>query len=379
MLVEKELDNRNMRVIGFLIAVAFAAALPLATSAPASAQLYVGIGAPPILPVYQQPYLANPNYQWIPGYWGYGPGGYYWIPGTWMAAPQAGLLWTPGYWGYQNQNNYGWNPGYWGRTVGYYGGVNYGGGYYGNGFVGGGWYGNQFRYNTAVMRVNPRYVRNVYVNRTVVVHNVNRYSYYGPGGSRVTPTAAQVRYARETHVGLTPYQRQHITVAAGDRNMYARVNNGRPAELTVAKPFSATNRPPNYKPLTATDKAAAPKPPPNTAAKPPTAAKPAPKPPNTAAKPPANAAKPPAETKPAPKPPANSAAKPPAATHPAPKPPVHSAAKPPPMHAAHPAPKPAPVHAAPKPPPAAAKPPQNNGGGKPPQQNGQNGGGKPPR
>ncbi len=366
-----------MRVTGFLTAVAFAAALPLATAAPASAQLYIGIGAPPIMPAYQQPYLANPNYQWIPGYWGYGSAGYYWIPGTWMAAPQYGMLWTPGYWGYQAaQNNYGWNQGYWGRTVGYYGGVNYGGGYYGNGFVGGAWQGNQFRYNTAVMRVNPRYVRNVYVNRTVVVHNVNRYSYYGPGGSRVVATPAQLQYARQTHIGLTPYQRNHIATAAADRNMYARVNNGRPTELVSAKPLSSTNRPPNFKPVTAADKAAAPKPPANTgAAKPPVnSTKPAPKPPaNTgAAKPPANS------TKPAPKPPANTgAAKPPAnSTKPAPKPPVHSAAKPP-MHAAPP--KPPQNSGAKAPQNGGAKPPQN-GGAKPPQNNGGgNGGGKPPR
>jgi len=372
-----------MRVIGFLTAAAFAAALPLAASAPADAQLYIGIGAPPAMPVYQQPYNTNPNYQWIPGYWSYGQYGYYWVPGTWMAAPQTGLLWTPGYWGYQAaQNNYGWNPGYWGNTVGYYGGINYGGGYYGNGFVGGGWYGNNFRYNTAVMRVNPSYVRNVYVNRTVVVHNVNRYSYYGPGGSRVVATSAQIRYAKQPHVGLTPYQRQHIAEAGADRNLYARVNNGRPAQVVATKPYSATNRPPNFKPLTTADKAAAPKPPPN-AAKPPNnaakpappATKPAPKPP-TAAKPPANS------TKPAPKPPTaakppESAAKPapkPAPVHPKPAaPPPHSAAKPPP--AAKPAPKP----------PSAAKPPQNNGGGKPPQNNGggkppqNNQGGKPPR
>jgi hypothetical protein len=378
-----------MRVIGFLTAVAFAAALPLAASAPADAQLYVGIGAPPAFPTYEQPYNTNPNYQWIPGYWASGQYGYYWVPGTWMAAPQAGLLWTPGYWGYQSaQNNYAWNNGYWGRTVGYYGGLNYGGGYYGNGFAGGNWYGNQFRYNTAVMRVNPRYVHNVYVNRTVVVHNVNRYSYYGPGGSRVAATPQQITYARQTHVGLTPYQRQHIQEAGQDRNLYARVNNGRPAETVVAKPLNATNKPANFKPLTTADKAAAPKLPPN-ANKPPSAAKPPVEHANPVAKPPANntkpVAKPPANnTKPVPKPPANNGAYKPPAEHAAP--PMHAAPKPAPAHAAVPkpppqhnaAPKPPPQHApVPKPPPAAAKPPQNNGGGKPPDQN--NNGGKPPR
>jgi hypothetical protein len=232
--------------------------VPLALPAPSRAQLYVSFSAPPLMPEYQQPPVSNPNYMWIPGYWGQGRAGYYWVPGTWVPAPQQGLLWTPGYWGYQQQqNNYAWNPGYWGSNVGYYGGINYGGGYYGNGYVGGGWYGNDFRYNTAVTSVNPEYIRNVYVNRTVIEHNVSRYSYNGRGGVRMHPDAQQVAWAREAHLGTTQVQREHIAEAQRDRNLYASVNHGKPAAVVASHPFSSTNRPADFKSLTATDRTSA--------------------------------------------------------------------------------------------------------------------------
>ena len=224
--------------------------LPLALPVTASAQLYVSFSAPPLMPQYEQPQVSNPNYQWIPGYWGQGQDGYYWIPGTWMAAPQVGLLWTPGYWGYQQQqNNYAWNQGYWGPNVGYYGGVNYGAGYYGTGYVGGAWNGNAFRYNTAVTRVNPRYITNVYVNKTVIVRNVNRYGYNGPGGVRMHPDAQQLAWSRERHVGLTSTQRAHIAEAQQDRNLYANVNHGKPAAVVTSHSYSSTNRPAGFKPI----------------------------------------------------------------------------------------------------------------------------------
>jgi hypothetical protein len=111
-------------------------------------------GSSPI-PVYDQPYVPDPNYIWQPGYWAWGSYGYYWVPGTWVPAPQPGYLWTPGYW-QGNDVGFHWNPGYWALAVGFYGGVNYGGGYYGNGYDGGQWSNNEFRYNTYVSRVNTR-------------------------------------------------------------------------------------------------------------------------------------------------------------------------------------------------------------------------------
>jgi hypothetical protein len=245
-----------MRIFKLPLLAICAAFLLFALPVPSSAQLYVSLSAPPLMPEYQQPAVSNPNYQWIPGYWGQGQSGYYWVPGTWMPAPQVGLLWTPGYWGYQQQqNNYAWNQGYWGSQVGYYGGINYGGGYYGNGYVGGAWSGNTFRYNSAVTSVNPQYIRNVYVNKTVIVRNVNRYGYNGPGGVRMHPDTQQLAWARERHVGLTPMQREHIAEAQQDRNLYAKVNHDKPATVVASHPLSSTNRPVDFKPLTTTGSA----------------------------------------------------------------------------------------------------------------------------
>jgi hypothetical protein len=241
-----------LRIFKILMPLAIAALL-IGLPTPSDAQVYVSFSAPPLMPEYVQPPVTLPNEIWIPGYWAMGPAGYYWVPGTWMQAPQQGLLWTPGYWAYQQpQNNYIWNQGYWGPNVGYYGGINYGAGYYGNGYVGGGWYGNAFRYNTAVTNVNPQYIRNVYVNKTVIVRNVYRYSYNGPGGVRMHPDAQQLAWARERHIGLTSAQRQHISEAAQDRNLYANVNHGKPADVVVSHPLSSTNRPTNFKPQSKT-------------------------------------------------------------------------------------------------------------------------------
>jgi hypothetical protein len=120
------------------------------------AQISFSVGfAPPEMPVYEQPPCPEPNLIWSPGYWGYDQdqGDYYWVPGSWVPAPYEGALWTPPYWGWYG-GHYRFHHGYWGRHVGYYGGVNYGYGYGGIGYSGGEWQGNNFRYNTAVTRVD---------------------------------------------------------------------------------------------------------------------------------------------------------------------------------------------------------------------------------
>ncbi|MBV8117612.1 MAG: YXWGXW repeat-containing protein, partial [Candidatus Eremiobacteraeota bacterium] len=289
-----------MRVLKFVLPIAIVA-LSMAMPMRSNAQVYISLFAPPMMPDYTQPAVTVPNAIWTPGYWAWGPAGYYWVPGTYVTAPSPGLYWTPGYWGANTGGaGYMWNSGYWGPGVGFYGGVNYGGGYYGNGYVGGTWQGPAFAYNTAVTPVNTSVIRNVYVNKTVVVKNVNRYSYNGPGGIRMQPNAQQLAYAREKREGLTPAQRAHITEASQDRNLYAKVNNGKPPEVAVARPLSTTNRPSDFKPLTAADKAPANQP----------MAKP-----NTMTKPAGNAstmhAAPKPEAKPAAKPMAKPAAKPP--------------------------------------------------------------------
>jgi hypothetical protein len=252
-----------LRIFRFLFSLAIALAF-IGAPVTSSAQIYVSIMAPPMLPQYQQPQLYNQNYIWTPGYWAVGGSGYYWNPGSWQQPPQTGLLWTPGYWGYnQGQNQYDYNQGYWGHQVGYYGGVNYGYGYYGNGYNGGNWQGNMFRYNTAVSMVNPRYIQHVYVDRTVVVTTVNRTSYNGGrGGLTYRPDAREVTVVHQRRYAATPAQRQHAAEASADRSNLNSVNHGNPGTVhaqtvkheSAGKPAAqhpqqkAAGKPPQEKP-----------------------------------------------------------------------------------------------------------------------------------
>src|SRR5260221_7832475 len=148
---------------------------------------------PPALPDYEQPPCPEPGYLWTPGYWGYGGGGYFWVPGTWVMPPQVGVLWTPGYWGWGG-GVFLFHAGYWGPHVGFYGGVNYGGGYTGDGYPGGRWERDQFRYNTAVNKVNTTGIHNTY-NQTVINNiTVNKVSYNG--GARGHGDGPRDRHAK---------------------------------------------------------------------------------------------------------------------------------------------------------------------------------------
>jgi len=210
--------------------------------------------APPPIPYYTPPPVPQANYIWMPGYWAWGIAGYYWVPGTWVLAPQYGLLWTPGYWSWQN-GGYAWHQGYWASSVGFYGGVNYGAGYYGNGFVGGRWSNNVFRYNTAVLPVtNATIIKNVYVDKTVVVNGTNRVSYNGgPSGTSARPTASDAAVARAPHVAMTAAQQQHVQVAAQDRALLAKVNAGKPPVVAAPRPFTPAVKPAGFVPVSASD------------------------------------------------------------------------------------------------------------------------------
>lgn len=224
-----------------------------------TAATYIG-SPPPPLPYYQQPPAYAPNLIWNPGYWAFGPGGFFWVPGTWVPAPAPSLVWTPGYWSFSGFG-FVWNQGYWGASIGFYGGVNYGAGYYGNGYVGGNWSGNTYSYNTAVTNVNTTVIKNVYVNKTVIINNnttVNSVSYNGgAGGVQVQPTFTQRAFALQHHIPLTTLQLQHVNVAAQDRNLLVSVNHGKPPVLVVARPFTATHKPSDFVPITPADKLAA--------------------------------------------------------------------------------------------------------------------------
>lgn len=188
------------KILGSALAALLAVAAMLPARSDASVLVSSFVGPPPALPVYDQPLAYAPNLLWQPGFWSYAATGYYWVPGMWVAPPQAGLLWTPGYWSWTPQGS-AWNPGYWARTVGFYGGIDYGWGYFGQGYCGGRRFGNQFRYNTFVTHVNTAIVHNVYVDRSVVNKPaaVSAVSYYGrPHGAQLSPMAATAANAVES-------------------------------------------------------------------------------------------------------------------------------------------------------------------------------------
>ncbi|MGA7824998.1 MAG: YXWGXW repeat-containing protein, partial [Steroidobacteraceae bacterium] len=225
------------RFIGGVLAML----LTVALSPAAFAQVVIGVSvntAPPPLPVYAQPACPGVGYLWAPGYWAWDDSAadYYWVPGTWVMAPQPGLLWTPGWWGWSG-GAYAWHAGYWGPQVGFYGGVNYGFGYSGNGYGGGYWRGNQFYYNRSVNNVtNITNVTNIY-NSPPRGGGDSHVSFNGGrGGVRAQPTAAQRAYAQAHHVGPTAAQTQQERAAAGNRQLRASVNHGKPEVAATARP-----------------------------------------------------------------------------------------------------------------------------------------------
>jgi hypothetical protein len=193
--------------------------------------------APPILPVYAQPYCPGEGYLWTPGYWAYAEDGYFWVPGVWVQPPTIGYLWTPAYWGYED-NAYRFYSGYWGPHIGFYGGVNYGFGYGGRGYEGGYWDRDRFFYNRQVNNINVTNIHNVYVsNVTVVNNNYSRVSYNGgPNGVLARPQKQELQAQRDRHVEPTNTQVQHQQLASQDRGQFATVNNGRPQMAAARTP-----------------------------------------------------------------------------------------------------------------------------------------------
>jgi len=169
--------------------------------------------APPPITVFDQPPCPGDGYIWTPGYYQYGDYGWYWVPGAWVLPPAVGLLWTPGYWGFEG-GKYAWHAGYWGKTVGFYGGINYGNGYFGAGFTGGRWEGNVFKHNTVISNVDPHAVHNVYEDRTVVrdVKGPN-HAFNGQGGIVAKPTREEEAAGRAPHQGPTQAQVAHAQEA----------------------------------------------------------------------------------------------------------------------------------------------------------------------
>jgi hypothetical protein len=231
--------------------ISIVALLALVLFKPASAQVSIGINigmpevamsvgfAPPPLPVYDQPPCPGEGQLWTPGYWAWDDDNadYYWVPGTWVMAPQPGLLWTPAYWGYEN-GAFGFHQGYWATEVGFYGGINYGFGYGGQGFGGGRWNNGRFMYNTAVVNVDRTVVRNVYIDKTVIVNNnVTHVSFNGGnGGVQARPTAEQQRVAQMKHVPPAQAQLQNRQAARSNPQFRASSNGGKPPVAATARP-----------------------------------------------------------------------------------------------------------------------------------------------
>jgi hypothetical protein len=221
----------------------FLALLVSVVPASSFAGVFVSVNiAPPVLPVYVQPVCPGDGYLWTPGYWAYGDAGYFWVPGTWVLAPRPGVLWTPGYWGW-GSGVYLWHAGYWGPHVGFYGGVNYGYGYGGSGFYGGRWEGGHFAYNTSVMHVDRTVIHNTYIDNTVIRNTtvINRTSFNGPHGVDARPNGQEMAAMRESHVQPTSEQMSHEHFAGSNRENFASVNGGRPANAAVSRPMTSSN------------------------------------------------------------------------------------------------------------------------------------------
>ncbi len=204
--------------------------------------------APPPLPEYSQPPCPGDNYIWTPGYWSYASAGYYWVPGVWVVAPYVNALWTPPYWDFYS-GHYRWHHGYWGDHIGFYGGINYGFGYVGRGFYGGYWRDRHFNYNRDVTNVNVSVVHNVYNYRVTNVVTNTRISYNGgPGGINVRPTPPEIAVLHEQRMAPVAAQIAHARQAESNREQFASVNRGRPAEVALARPLATEYHAPAARP-----------------------------------------------------------------------------------------------------------------------------------
>jgi len=188
------------------------------------------IVAPPPLPSYAQPAIPAKGHFWVPGFWAWREAvpDYFWVPGTWVQPPRYGLLWTPPYWS-RVDGGYAFHAGYWAERVGFYGGIDYGYGYAGDGYQGGRWENDALFYNRAVNNLGSLDIANVYDQAVTGDDKATRVSFNGGSkGTKARPTQHPETLADTRHIGPTEEQRQHFEMAARDRSLYSRLNNGEP-------------------------------------------------------------------------------------------------------------------------------------------------------
>jgi hypothetical protein len=79
-------------------------------------------------------------------------------------------------------------------------------------------------------------VRNVYVNKTVIVNNTTRTSFNGgPGGINRAANADELRASHESHIQATSAQMAHEHTASTNRANFASENHGRPATAAMSR------------------------------------------------------------------------------------------------------------------------------------------------
>jgi hypothetical protein len=186
--------------------------------------------APPPLPSYGQPAIPEKGYLWVSGFWAWRKSvpDYFWVPGTWVCPPQSGLLWTPPYWS-KVDGGYAYHAGYWAAEVGFYRGINYGFGYSGNGYQGGRWNKGSFTYNRAVNNLGSLNDKSVYDQAVTADDIASHVSYNGgEGGTEARPTQEQEKLADAQPIGPTTAQQKHFELAAINRSLYSKLNNGEP-------------------------------------------------------------------------------------------------------------------------------------------------------
>ncbi len=192
---------------------------------------------PPPLPSYEQPAIPAQGDLWVPGFWAWRKSvpDYFWVPGTWVRPPQPGLLWTPPYWS-RVDGGYAFHAGYWADEVGFYGGIDYGYGYTGDGYQGGRWENGAFSYNRAVNNLGSLGMANVYDQAVTGDGNAARVSFNGGSrGATARPTEQQEGLAGEPHIGATAEQQKHFELAAMNRSLYSKLNNGQPGLAATSR------------------------------------------------------------------------------------------------------------------------------------------------